>query len=97
VGVRAHPNFGPLIGLQTEGRPAIERITPLTDQDVRGMLEAAGLAPGEKEAELLCRLSQLIEEVPWLVELHAEIRSPAAEEGRATLGGDLQAAFTPPT
>jgi acyl-CoA synthetase (NDP forming) len=96
VGVRPHPNFGPLIVLQAEGGPAIERITPLTDQDVRGMLEAVGLSPGEKEAELLCRLSQLIEEVPWLVELHAEIRGPAGEERRATLGGDLHAALTPP-
>jgi len=97
VSVRPHPVFGPVLDLRSHDA-AVERITPLTDEDVRVMLEAVGVAPDGKEPELLCRLSQLVEEIPWLVELHAElVPAEAGEASRAALGGELRIAFAPPT
>ena len=97
VSVRSHSVFGPVVVLGRANQPAVVRITPLTDQDVRGMLKAVGVPPEEAEVELLCRLSQLIEELPWLVELHAELeeRDPG-EAGRAALGNNLRMSFTRP-
>jgi hypothetical protein len=97
VSVRPHPVFGPVLDLRSRDA-AVERITPLTDEDVRVMLDAVGVAPDGKEPELLCRLSQLVEEMPWLVELHAElVPAGAGEASRAALGGELRIAFAPPT
>ena len=97
VSIRPHRDFGPLVVLRRGDGAAVERITPLTDQDVRGMLEAVGTAPDGGEAELLCRLSQLVEELPWVAELHAELVAAGADGARRpALGGDLRLAFTPP-
>ncbi len=95
LSVRQHPVFGPLVVLGRPNQPSIVRITPLTDQDVRGMLKAVGVAPEGAEVELLCRLSQLIEELPWLVELHADLIE-GGEGGQAALGGEIRVAFTRP-
>jgi acyl-CoA synthetase (NDP forming)/GNAT superfamily N-acetyltransferase len=95
LSVRQHHVFGPVIMLGRVGRPAVVRITPLTDQDVRGMLKAVEVAPEGSELELLCRLSQLIEELPWLNELEAEI-VPVADGSAAALGGKLSVAVTRP-
>jgi acetate---CoA ligase (ADP-forming) len=98
LAVRLHPDFGPLIILGRPNQPAVVRITPLTDQDVRGMLKEVGVPPERPEAELLCRLSQLIEEMPWLVELHAEVEEAGQGKGDGpALGGELRIAFTRPT
>jgi acyl-CoA synthetase (NDP forming)/GNAT superfamily N-acetyltransferase len=96
VTIRPHHDFGPLVGLQAAGQPAVERITPLTDQDVRGMLELAGLPPEGGGLELLCRLSQFVEEMPWLIELSAELEGADAEAGQAALG-EIRVSFVPPT
>jgi acyl-CoA synthetase (NDP forming)/GNAT superfamily N-acetyltransferase len=97
VSVRPHAVFGPVVGLRAR-EAAVERITPLTDEDVRVMLEAVGAAADGPEGELLCRLSQLVEEMPWLVELHADL-APArpGAAGSAALGGELRIAFAAPT
>lgn len=61
------------------------------------MRKAVGVPPEGQKAELLCRLSQLIEEMPWLVELHAELEQTGGKGGgRPALGGDLRVAFTRP-
>jgi len=96
VTIRPHPDFGPLVVLRRGDEPVVERITPLTDQDVRGMLAAVSVAPDGGEAELLCRLSQLVEELPWVTELHAELVSDGSGEEPA-LGGELRIAFRPPS
>jgi hypothetical protein len=61
------------------------------------MLDAVGLPVDGGEAELLCRLSQLVEELPWLAEMHGDL-VPAAPggSGKPALGGDLRVAFTAP-
>jgi acyl-CoA synthetase (NDP forming)/GNAT superfamily N-acetyltransferase len=97
LAVRQHPDFGPLIVIGRAGQPATVRITPLTDQDVRGMLKEVGVPPEQPQAELLCRLSQLIEEMPWLYELHAEILESDRPTGMVpALGAGLRIAFTRP-
>jgi hypothetical protein len=61
------------------------------------MLKEVGVPPERPEAGLLCRLSQLIEEMPWLAELHAELEEAGTEKGSGSaLGGELRIAFTRP-
>jgi acetate---CoA ligase (ADP-forming) len=97
LSVRPHPVFGPVVVLGRANQPSVVRITPLTDQDARGMLKVVGVPPEGHEVELLCRLSQLIEEMPWLVELHAELEeSGRGEAGLPALAGNLRMAFTRP-
>jgi hypothetical protein len=93
--VRQHPVFGPVIVLGRAGQQAVVRITPLTDQDVRVMLKAVGMPPEGSELELLCRLSQLIEELPWVAELEAEL-VPGNDGKPAMLGGVLVIAVNRP-
>jgi hypothetical protein len=97
LSVRPHPVFGPVVVLGRANQPSVVRITPLTDQDARSMLKMVSVPPEGHEVELLCRLSQFIEEMPWLVELHAELEeSGRGEAGLAALGGNLRMAFTRP-
>ena len=93
--MRQHHVFGPVVVLGRAGQPVVVRITPLTDQDARGMLRSVGLPPDGEEVELLCRLSQLIEELPWVAELNADLEA-ATDESRAALGGGLRVAVTRP-
>ncbi len=64
--VRSDPSFGPLIRVAREGRPPVLRITPLTDRDVREIVSATEL--GGEIKELLGRVSQMVEELPWLTD-----------------------------
>lgn len=90
--IRSDPSFGPLIHLLPAGRPALARITPLTDRDIREVAAAAGLAADRGVEELLGRVSQLVEELPWLRRMTAEIRyaSDAGGAWRAALGSGAQ-------
>jgi acyl-CoA synthetase (NDP forming)/GNAT superfamily N-acetyltransferase len=92
--LRSHPDFGPLIRVGRGNRTGVERITPLTDQDIRGMLEEVGLPGTGSEAELLSRLSQMVEELPWLVELRGGL--VPADGGAAALAPGVRLAFTKP-
>ena len=73
VEVVSDPSFGPLIRLSRPGLPPVVRITPLTDHDVREIVESAGIPLECGVGELLGRMSQLIEELPWLKAMQAEI------------------------
>ena len=72
--VRSDPSFGPLLHLLPAGKPPLVRITPLTDRDIRELMAAAGLPADGGIEELLGRVSQLVEELPWLSRMTAEIR-----------------------
>ena len=74
--VRPDPYFGPLIELFVPGARPVIRITPLTDRDIEEIVAASGIRDGEHVAELLGRISQLIEEVPWLAALRTTLRAP---------------------
>jgi acyl-CoA synthetase (NDP forming)/GNAT superfamily N-acetyltransferase len=99
--VRSDPSFGPLLHLLPAGRPPLVRITPLTDRDIRELAAAAGLPVDCGIDELLGRISQLVEELPWLSRMTAEIRCArdAAGAWRLALGPGvrlgLAAAVTP--
>jgi acyl-CoA synthetase (NDP forming)/GNAT superfamily N-acetyltransferase len=73
VEVVSDPSFGPLIRLSRPGLAPVVRITPLTDHDVREIVETAGLPLDCGVDELLGRMSQLIEELPWLWAMQARI------------------------
>ncbi|HEV3073173.1 MAG TPA: hypothetical protein VHB47_02045, partial [Thermoanaerobaculia bacterium] len=70
------------------GRPPLVRITPLTDRDIRELAAAAGLPVDCGIEELLGRVSQLVEELPWLSRMTAKIRCArdAAGAWRVALG-----------
>jgi len=86
--VRSDPSFGPLLHLIPVGRPALVRITPLTDRDIRELAAAAGLPVDCGIEELLGRVSRLVEELPWLWRMTAEIRGARDATGawRPALG-----------
>ncbi len=92
--VRSHPDFGPVVALRRGRKRATDRITPLTDRDIAGMLDEVGISDAG-ESRLLARVSQLVEELPWMIELSASVvRSD--EDDRAALGADLRTAFVRP-
>jgi acetate---CoA ligase (ADP-forming) len=80
--VRSDPSFGPLICLLRVGRPPVVRITPLTDHDVREIVEAAEMPLSCGVEELLSRISQLIEELPWLCGMQTGLHLGQDESGR---------------
>jgi hypothetical protein len=91
--VRSDPSFGPLIVLKgTNGQPVF-RITPLTDRDARELLADAQLPTEDNAEELLGRVSQLIEELPWACGLAASLHQM---DGRAVLGPDASIALCRP-
>ena len=47
-------------------------ITPLTDRDIQESLEKVGQADNKNLSNILGRISQLIEEIPWLWKLNIE-------------------------
>ena len=95
VEVRSNPSFGPLLRIVRPPAPPIVRITPLTDNDIREVLEASAIPPQAAIEELLGRLSQLIEELPWLTEIDADVRASADGE-LAGLSEDARLSFTAP-
>jgi acyl-CoA synthetase (NDP forming) len=93
--VRSHPDFGPLIALRRQGLPSVVRITPLTDQDASAMLDAVGASAEPGHVELLGRISQMVEELPWLFEMRAEVlpASGEAPSGTSALAEGVRLAF----
>ncbi len=71
--VRSDPSFGPLLRILRQGKEPVLRITPLTDQDIRDVLQAAEMPTECGVEELLGRISQAISELPWLSAMTAEI------------------------
>ncbi|MEJ2420921.1 MAG: GNAT family N-acetyltransferase [Acidobacteriota bacterium] len=93
--VRADPHFGPLIHLHPAGKDSLDRITPLTDQDVAAFVEHAEAGDNWGVGELLGRMSQLLEELPWLCAMKAEIRRAGSGpfKGKAVLNSAVSIGF----
>jgi len=81
--IKSDPHFGPLIVLSVQGKQVIQRITPLTDRDAQAMLAGVGMVASEKCEEFLGRISQLVEELPWLWGMNSKV--DVDEEGHAIL------------
>ncbi len=94
--VQSDPSFGPLVRLLRPGKPPVVRITPLTDRDAREMLEATDLSTEKGLEELLGRLSQMIEELPWLYGMTArvDLAGPGSALDGVGLAGDLRIGFS---
>ncbi len=73
--IKADPLFGPIIKFNYPGYRDIVRITPLTDRDIEETLQDFPKDIRNLISELLGRISQMIEEIPWLWELELRIVS----------------------
>jgi acyl-CoA synthetase (NDP forming) len=67
------PDFGPIWRFHRQGLDSILRITPLTDLDIADVLDRMHLPSSSGLGETLGRLTQLVEELPWLSTLEAQI------------------------
>ncbi len=72
VRIKPDPLFGPLIEVNISEIKSILRITPLTDIDLEETLLEMNLPEKKGIGELIGRLSQMIEEIPWLWEFEAK-------------------------
>lgn len=77
IRVRPDPLFGPLLEVRAPGGVSVERITPLTANDVEEVLRAVGSPRQGALAETIGRISQLIEELPWLSSLLGSVTAGA--------------------
>jgi len=97
--IRSDPSFGPLLRVERPDLPAIVRITPLTDNEVREVIQAAGVPASASVEELLARVSQMIEELPWLTGMEAGLdlspNGATAEASAARLTFHAPAAALP--
>jgi acyl-CoA synthetase (NDP forming)/GNAT superfamily N-acetyltransferase len=93
--VQSDPSFGPLLRIAREGNAPVVRITPLTDRDVTEMLDAVGIQADRGMEEVLGRVSQLIEELPWLCGMEARAHQIQLAGGawRAELDPDVKIGF----
>lgn len=73
IKVRPDTLFGPVIEIKVPNNGTIVRITPLTDRDLEKVLKDVPNEINKGIAEILGRISQLIEEIPWLWELEIKI------------------------
>jgi acyl-CoA synthetase (NDP forming)/GNAT superfamily N-acetyltransferase len=86
-------SFGPLVRVRRGGGIAAVRITPLTDRDVDEIIAGASLPAGHGLEELFGRVSQMIEELPWLCGIVAGIHAAPAGGGKAHLGPRIRIGF----
>jgi acetate---CoA ligase (ADP-forming) len=77
VNVRPDPLFGPLLVASVPSFRSIERITPLTANDIGQVVETLGLESHAGLAEAIGRLSQLVEELPWIWSLEVAVAGGA--------------------
>ncbi len=74
VRVESDSLFGPLIRLDIPNKSSVVRVTPLTANDLDEMLEEADFDGHPDLPRLLGRISQMIEDIPWLWELRMRVR-----------------------
>ena len=72
IKIKPDPLFGPLIEIKLQNSQSILRITPLTDRDLDEILKEMHLDKENGVGQVLGRLSQMIEEIPWLWNLEIQ-------------------------
>jgi len=87
--------FGPHIEFTGAHGQPIVRITPLTDQDVEDTVSSAGVPAQYAAPELLGRVSQLIEELPWIAAMRARLTIPHAGGPSCSVADDVRIGFLP--
>jgi acetate---CoA ligase (ADP-forming) len=93
--IRSDRFFGPHIELIGPQGPPVVRITPLSDQDVEDTVAKAGVPAGYAAPELLGRVSQLIEELPWIAAMRARLTLPPADGPACSVADDVRIGFHP--
>lgn len=73
IEIKSDSLFGPVIELNIPGYKKFVRITPLTDSDLEETFESIHLNEFKGIKEVLGRLSQMIEELPWLYFLKIKV------------------------
>jgi acyl-CoA synthetase (NDP forming)/RimJ/RimL family protein N-acetyltransferase len=86
IRIKPDPLFGPLIEILYSEIKSIIRITPLTDVDLEETLQEMNLAKKKGIGEVIGRLSQMIEELPWLWEFESAV---AADDSPLVVGDIL--------
>ncbi|BDU69101.1 hypothetical protein GETHOR_12020 [Geothrix oryzae] len=97
LSLSADPDFGPIWRFRRHSVGSILRITPLTDLDIADVIARLHLPPACGLAETLGRLTQLVEELPWISTLEAQVAVPlgeAAPPGALPLQPGLTMAFS---
>ena len=77
IKVKPDQLFGPLMEIILENTQSIFRITPLTERDLEEIKKQLGSAKSKGVLEILGRVSQMIEELPWLWEVGLEVTTLA--------------------
>ena len=97
LGLTVDPDFGPIWRVRREDHQSVLRITPLTDLDIAGVLDLLEVKPGCGLAETLGRLTQMVEELPWIHSLEARVDIPVVESpGPLPLAAGLSLTFAVP-
>jgi hypothetical protein len=65
--------FGPIIEINISETKSVLRITPLTDIDLDETIQEFNFQEKKGISEAIGRLSQMIEEIPWLWEFEAKV------------------------
>lgn len=73
IKVRPDQLFGPIIEVIISDKYRINRITPLTDRDLEKILEDLPSEISKGISQILGRISQMIEELPWLWEMELQV------------------------
>ena len=81
LSLSADPDFGPIWRFHRASKESILRITPLTDLDIADVLERLRLPAACGLAETLGRLTHLVEELPWISTLEAQVLIPPEPSG----------------
>jgi acyl-CoA synthetase (NDP forming)/RimJ/RimL family protein N-acetyltransferase len=72
IKIRPDQMFGPLLEIITQNNESILRITPLTERDLEEVIQEMHLTKDSGISQVLGRLSQMIEEIPWLWSLEIQ-------------------------
>jgi hypothetical protein len=79
ISLTVDPDFGPIWRFHRRGGDSILRITPMTDLDIAGVIERLHLPAHRGFSETLGRLTQMVEELPWIHAFSAQVDVPTAD------------------
>ena len=99
LGLTVDPDFGPIWRVRRADSRSVLRITPLTDLDIAGILDLLEVRPESGLTETLGRLTQMVEELPWIHSLEAQVELAAGESsapGPLPLAAGLSLTFAVP-
>lgn len=83
ISLTVDPDFGPIWRFHRRGGDSILRITPMTDLDIAGVIERLHLPAHRGFSETLGRLTQMVEELPWIHAFSAQVDVPTADPAPA--------------